>query len=146
MAHHSEVLVVIGGQFGDEGKGKVVDAEVEASNPDFAVRFNGGHNAGHTVKIGDIEYKLHIVPSGIFHEGTICVVANGVVVEPVSLCKEIDELQQGGITVAESNFTISDRAHLILPYHAVLDHAKDNGSAGEKKGWLTVRPKIMCSI
>lgn len=107
---------VIGMQFGDEGKGKIVD--VLAEQHDYVARFNGGNNAGHTVKVGDTTYKFHIIPSGIV-QGKTCIIGNGVVIDPDVLVEEMDNLDDG----LEENLYISDRAHLIMPQHKALEEA-----------------------
>ena len=112
------VVVAIGAQWGDEGKGKIVD--ILASDADVVVRYQGGANAGHTVVSGDEEFILHLVPSGILHPTTFCVIANGVVVNPETLLDEISGLERRGISV-QNRLAISDRAHLVLPYHLQLD-------------------------
>jgi len=111
-------LVVVGAQWGDEGKGKVVDALAE--HADLVVRYQGGANAGHTVDTGDGAFVLHQIPSGILHEGTRCVIGNGVVLDPATLFHEIEELTAKGVAV-EERLIVSDRAHLVLPYHKLLD-------------------------
>ena len=109
---------VIGMQWGDEGKGQIVDLATEQF--DYIVRYNGGNNAGHTVQIGDERYALHLIPSGILNDETINVIGNGVVIDPVGLLQEIAGLRRRGIEVGD-NLRISDRAHLVLPYHKVQD-------------------------
>jgi adenylosuccinate synthase len=111
-------LVVVGAQWGDEGKGKVVDALAE--HADLVVRYQGGANAGHTVDTPDGAFVLHQIPSGILHAGTRCVIGNGVVLDPETLFHEIDALTAKGIAV-EERLIVSDRAHLVLPYHKLLD-------------------------
>jgi len=111
------VIAVIGGQWGDEGKGKVVDFLAERAK--VVVRFSGGDNAGHTVINPYGTFRLHLVPSGIFYPGTTCIISNGVVINPAVLLKEIDELQSHGLDL--SQLIVSDRAHLIMPYHTLLD-------------------------
>jgi len=113
-------LVIVGTQWGDEGKGKVVDILTPAF--DIVARYQGGHNAGHTVIIGDKRFVLHLIPSGILHPDKLCVIGNGVVVDPKALVDEIDQLQQLGITVSPDQLYISNRAHLILPYHRLIEH------------------------
>ena len=115
-------VVIVGAQWGDEGKGKVVD--VLAEEADLVVRYQGGANAGHTVVIGDQEFILHQIPSGILHSGTACVIGNGVVLDPETLFTEIDQLVERGIDVHDRLF-VSDRAHLVLPYHKLLDTERD---------------------
>jgi len=116
-------VVVIGAQWGDEGKGKVVD--ILAEHADVVVRFQGGNNAGHTLVVGEEKVVLHIVPSGVLHEGTVCVIGNGVVVDPEVLLEEIDGLQRRGYLKDLSLLKISDRAHLIMPYHRAIDQARE---------------------
>ena len=111
-------LVVVGAQWGDEGKGKLVD--VIAEGADWVVRYQGGANAGHTVKFGDRSFVLHQIPSGILHSGVRCAIGNGVVLDPETLFTEIDELVRDGVDV-EGRLYVSDRAHLVLPYHKLLD-------------------------
>jgi adenylosuccinate synthase len=111
-------LVVVGAQWGDEGKGKLVD--VIAESADWVVRYQGGANAGHTVKFGDRSFVLHQIPSGILHSGVRCAIGNGVVLDPETLFTEIDELVNDGVDV-EGRLYVSDRAHLVLPYHKLVD-------------------------
>ena len=114
----TRTLVVVGAQWGDEGKGKLVD--VLAERADWVVRYQGGANAGHTVHIGDRSFVLHQIPSGMLHEGVRCAIGNGVVLDPDTLFEEIDELVRDGIDV-EGRLYVSDRAHLVLPYHKLVD-------------------------
>jgi adenylosuccinate synthase len=129
-------LAIIGAQWGDEGKGKIVD--LLASHFDIVTRYQGGHNAGHTVIIrrdgADHKFVLHLIPSGITHAGKTCVIGNGVVVDPRALLVEIDELREKGIAVNHDNLLISNRAHLILPYHVALDRAIEAGRGGNPVG------------
>ncbi|HXG72355.1 MAG TPA: adenylosuccinate synthetase, partial [Gemmatimonadaceae bacterium] len=111
-------VVVVGAQWGDEGKGKLVD--VLAERADWVVRYQGGANAGHTVHIGEKSFVLHQVPSGILHPGVRCAIGNGVVLDVETLFAEIDELVADGIDVA-GRLYVSDRAHLVLPYHKLVD-------------------------
>jgi adenylosuccinate synthase len=111
-------VVVVGAQWGDEGKGKLVD--VIAERADWVVRYQGGANAGHTVKIGERQFVLHQIPSGILHAGVRCAIGNGVVLDPDTLFTEIDELVRDGVDV-EGRLYVSDRAHLVLPYHKLVD-------------------------
>ena len=113
--------VVVGAQWGDEGKGKVVDLLAERS--DVVARYQGGNNAGHTIVAGEEVYKLHLVPSGILYPGTLCVIGNGTVVDPGALCAEIDGLEERGVSLA--TLRISGNAHLIMPYHVMLDGASE---------------------
>src|ERR671930_945478 len=111
--------VVIGAQWGDEGKGKVTDLLAERA--DAVVRFQGGNNAGHTIMRDGEIFKLHLMPSGILHRGTLCVIGNGVVIDPRVLTEELDELRRRGVDIG--GLRISANAHLIMPYHLLLDHA-----------------------
>ncbi|MFL5403619.1 MAG: adenylosuccinate synthase [Gemmatimonadales bacterium] len=115
-------MVVVGAQWGDEGKGKLVD--VLAERAEFVVRYQGGANAGHTVVIGDTQFVLRQIPSGILHPQVICVVGNGVVLEPENFFQELDQLRERGVDTTGRLF-ISDRAHLVLPYHKLLDAASE---------------------
>ena len=115
-------IVVVGAQWGDEGKGKLVD--VLAERADLVVRYQGGANAGHTVVIGDKQFVLRQIPSGILHPRVTCLIGNGVVLEPENLFSELDSLHERGIDTA-GRLYISDRAHLVLPYHKLLDAASE---------------------
>ena len=110
-------IVVVGTQWGDEGKGKITDFLAEKA--DVLVRFQGGNNAGHTIKFDGKKFALHLIPSGIFRKEAINVLANGMVINPKALLEELEMLKQGGVD--EYNLAISDRAHIILPYHIELD-------------------------
>jgi adenylosuccinate synthase len=112
-------LVIVGAQWGDEGKGKVTDLLAEPA--DVVIRFQGGNNAGHTIVRGDEVYRLHLIPSGILYPGKLCLIGNGVVVDPKVITGELDELRRRGIDT--SALRISANAHLIMPYHLLLDHA-----------------------
>jgi len=118
------VQVIVGAQWGDEGKGKIVDLLSEKS--DIVARYQGGANAGHTIVVGDKKYVLHLIPSGILHEGVMCVIGNGVVIDPVALMEEIALLENFGISVA-GRLKISHNAHLIMPYHKLLDKLQESG-------------------
>ncbi len=122
------VTLVIGTQWGDEGKGKVVD--FYSKNADYVVRFQGGNNAGHTIKVGEEVYKLHVVPSGVI-QGKTGIIGNGVVIDPEILLQEIDELIQRG---KKPNLLISDRANIIMPYHKILDGAEEQSLGDQKIG------------
>jgi adenylosuccinate synthase len=113
--------ILVGAQWGDEGKGKIID--VLTGEVDIVVRTQGGNNAGHTVFIGKKKYVLHLIPSGILRRGKRCVIGNGVVIDPISLVAEIDELAGLGVTV--KNLSISESAHLVLPYHRELDEQRE---------------------
>jgi adenylosuccinate synthase len=115
------VIAVVGGQWGDEGKGKVIDLLAEKAN--MVVRFSGGDNAGHTVINPYGEFRLHLVPSGIFYPQVTCIIGNGVAINPAVLLEEIDDLQSHG--VGTSRLFISDRTHLIMPYHTLLDRLEE---------------------
>jgi adenylosuccinate synthase len=112
-------LVIVGAQWGDEGKGKVTDLLAETA--DVVIRFQGGNNAGHTIVRGDEVYKFHLVPSGILYPGKLCLIGNGVVVDPKVITSELEDLRHRGID--SSGLRISANAHLIMPYHLLLDHA-----------------------
>src|SRR6478736_2219839 len=112
-------IVIVGAQWGDEGKGKVTDLLAERA--DAVVRFQGGNNAGHTIIRDGETFKLHLMPSGILHRGTLCVIGNGVVIDPGVLTEEMDELRRRGVDIG--GLRISANAHLIMPYHLLLDHA-----------------------
>ena len=116
-------FIVLGAQWGDEGKGKMTDYLAE--NADVVVRFQGGNNAGHTVEVGDKQYKLHLIPSGILYGDKLNVIGNGVVVDPKAMFEEIEYLEGLGVKVTKDNFIVSDRAHLVMPYHRALDAAKE---------------------
>jgi len=125
------VRVVVGTQWGDEGKGKYIDMLAEKS--DLIVRFSGGNNAGHTIVANGAKYALHLIPSGILHSDKICIIGNGVVVDPAVLLKEMKDLNERGITT--DHLLISDRAHVIMPYHVGLDELQENfRSDGNKIG------------
>ncbi|MCB1080076.1 MAG: adenylosuccinate synthetase, partial [Verrucomicrobiae bacterium] len=129
-------IVVAGAQWGDEGKGKIVDWLTESA--DIVVRPQGGNNAGHTVISDGKTYILHLIPSGILWPGKRCVIGNGVVMDPVALLAEIDGLLEKGIEVTPENLKISDRAHLVLPYHRELD-ARRESRLGDRKIGTTKR-------
>ncbi len=128
--------VLVGAQWGDEGKGKIID--VLAPEVDVVVRYQGGNNAGHTVKVGDEKYVLHLLPSGMLHEGKQCVIGNGVVVDPVALAGEINELRDRGIEIGD-RLLVSDRAHVVFPYHGALDACREAASHKDKKIGTTKR-------
>src|ERR1700758_4201750 len=104
--------ILVGAQWGDEGKGKIIDVLTERA--DIVVRTQGGNNAGHTVFIGSSKYVLHLVPSGILRPGKLCVIGNGVVVDPISLYEEIGELKSQGVEISKENLLISEGAHLVF--------------------------------
>ena len=116
-------FIVLGAQWGDEGKGKMTDYLAEEAQ--VVVRYQGGNNAGHTVEVGDRQYKLHLIPSGILYDDKVNVIGNGVVVDPKALFEEIDYLENEGVKITPEKLIISDRANLIMPYHKVLDKVKE---------------------
>jgi adenylosuccinate synthase len=128
-------IVVLGAQWGDEGKGKIVDL----LTPHFSIvaRYQGGHNAGHTVYVGGRKFVLHLIPSGILHDGVTCIIGNGVVIDPQALFAEIEELARMGVEIGD-RLLISDKAHLILPYHRELDVLSE-ARRGERKIGTTSR-------
>lgn len=123
-------LVIVGGQWGDEGKGKVVN--LLSSYFDVVARYQGGHNAGHTVKIGENRYALHLVPSGILAEKKICIIGNGIALDPQALIDEMEKLKGASIDV--SKLRISDRCHLLLPHHTLLDRLREELKGKDKIG------------
>ena len=129
-------VVVVGSQWGDEGKGKIVDWL--SSEADIVVRFQGGHNAGHTLVIDGVTYKLRLLPSGIVRKNKISVIGNGVVIDPWALLDEIKEIKEKGVIVNENNLIISEAANLILPFHKEMDEIRED-SAGKAKIGTTRR-------
>ena len=127
---NNENVVVVGSQWGDEGKGKIVDWL--SNEADVVVRFQGGHNAGHTLVIDKKVFKLRLLPSGIVREGKISILGNGVVIDPWALIDEIGEIKKQGINVTPDNFMISESASLILPFHQEMDEIRED-AAGKKK-------------
>ena len=125
-------VVVVGSQWGDEGKGKIVDWL--SSEADIVVRFQGGHNAGHTLVIDKKVFKLRLLPSGIVREGKISILGNGVVIDPWALLAEIEEIRKKGIDVNPNNFMISESASLILPFHQEMDEIRENAAGKGKIG------------
>src|SRR5438034_709658 len=128
----AKTIVVIGAQWGDEGKGKIVDLLAERF--DIVARYQGGHNAGHSVYVGDRSFVLHLIPSGIIHPGKICVLGNGMVIDPNAFFEEADRFSAQGLEVTPERVKISSRAHLILPYHRALDHTSEERLGNEKVG------------
>ena len=125
-------VVVVGSQWGDEGKGKIVDWL--SSQADVVIRFQGGHNAGHTLVIDGITYKLRLLPSGIVRKNKVSVIGNGVVVDPWALLQEIDEIKSKGVEVSEKNLIISEAANLILPFNRELDEIREDAAGKSKIG------------
>ncbi len=126
------IIVIIGSQWGDEGKGKVVD--LLADRFDIVARYQGGHNAGHSVYVGDQAFVLRLLPSGIIHEGSTCVLGNGMVIDPKAFFEEVDQIAEKGISVTPERLKVSSRAHLIMPYHQALDHTSEERLGNEKIG------------
>ncbi|MCK5844428.1 MAG: adenylosuccinate synthase [Victivallales bacterium] len=131
------ISVLVGTQWGDEGKGKIID--VLTRDVDMVIRFQGGNNAGHTVEIGTEKFVLHLIPSGIFRDNALCVIGNGVVVDPLELTKEIKELQERNIEVSPKRLELSTRCHLILPYHRIMDAMHEQARSEGKKIGTTKR-------
>src|SRR5258705_724540 len=127
-------LAVIGAQWGDEGKGKIVDLLCETF--DVVARYQGGHNAGHTVKFGEKHFALRLIPSGILHPAKLCILGNGMVIDPQALLDEIEQLSALG-AVIDTNLKISDSAQVIFPYHKALDLSREE-AAGPRKIDTTV--------
>src|SRR5439155_17118418 len=115
--------ILVGAQWGDEGKGKIIDVLTEKA--DIVVRYAGGNNAGHTVYIGKTKYVLHLVPSGILRKNKLCVIGNGVVVDPIGLVEEIRGLKKIGVRINGDNFILSETAHVVFPYHRELDAQRE---------------------
>ena len=124
--------ILVGAQWGDEGKGKIIDFLTEKA--DIVVRSQGGNNAGHTVIVGDKKYVLHLIPSGILRPGKKCVIGNGVVLDPVAVALEIKGLLEKKVKVSKNNLLISDSAHLVLPYHRALDEQRELSKGKGKIG------------
>jgi adenylosuccinate synthase len=125
-------IVLVGAQWGDEGKGKVIDYLTD--KVDVVVRSQGGNNAGHTVVVGEKKYILRLIPSGILRKGKLCVIGNGVVLDPVSLWEEISELATHGVKINSKNLLISDCAHLVFPYHKIFDEQRESTKGTQKIG------------
>jgi adenylosuccinate synthase len=125
-------VVVVGAQWGDEGKGKVVDLLTREA--DIVVRFQGGNNAGHTVITNGEKYSLHLIPSGILHPGKRCFIANGVVLDPAEFNEEIELLSSRGVAITPDNLSVSLSTHLIMPYHRALDQARESSRGADKIG------------
>src|SRR6185369_8140191 len=117
-------VVIVGAQWGDEGKGKIVDIFTERA--DMVVRYGGGPNAGHTLVVGDEKTVVRLIPSGVLRKDVSCVLGQGMVIDPSSLISELDDLQKRGVD-AESRLVVSDRAHAILPYHVLVDGLREKG-------------------
>ncbi|MFI5304774.1 MAG: adenylosuccinate synthetase, partial [Nitrospiria bacterium] len=124
-------LIIVGAQWGDEGKGKIVD--ILSEEADLIVRYGGGHNAGHTVMVNNETFILHLIPSGILHKGKICIIGNGVVLDPAAFIEEKEILIKKGIEISR-NLWISKNAHLIMPYHRAIDRESENLKGTRKIG------------
>src|SRR6266480_1595824 len=127
-----KIIAVIGAQWGDEGKGKIVDLLAERF--EIVARYQGGHNAGHSVQVGDSSFVLHLLPSGIVHPGKTCVLGNGMVIDPKAFFEEAERLMAQGIEGSPARVKISSRAHLIMPYHRALDHTSEERLGNERVG------------
>lgn len=130
-------IVVFGSQWGDEGKGKIVDMLAEKSSA--IVRFQGGNNAGHTLVVNGEQCILHLIPSGVLHPGKKCLIGNGVVLDPIVFCEELDKLEEKGIDVSPSRLMISKKTHVIMPYHCIMDGARESAKSDSKKIGTTGR-------
>ncbi|PHR29016.1 MAG: adenylosuccinate synthase [Desulfotalea sp.] len=130
-------VVVVGTQWGDEGKGKIVDLLTRYA--DFVVRFQGGNNAGHTLVVDGKKFVFHLIPSGILYDDKMCMIGNGVIVDPGVLIEEMQQLKEQGLPVTPKRFMISESAHLIMPYHACLDQAKESALSDSQKIGTTGR-------
>ena len=126
------IIVIIGAQWGDEGKGKVVD--LLADRFDIVARYQGGHNAGHSVYVGDKAFVLRLLPSGVIHPDKTCVLGNGMVIDPKAFFEEVDQIKLKGVDVSPERLKVSSRAHLIMPYHRALDHTSEERLGNEKIG------------
>src|ERR671932_2920672 len=129
-------VAVVGAQWGDEGKGKIVDWLSERA--DVVVRFQGGHNAGHTLVVGNVEYKLSLLPSGVVRQGKLSIIGNGVVVDPWALLAEIEAKRAQGVAISPENLRVAENAALILPLHAAIDRAREE-ARGERRIGTTGR-------
>ena len=125
-------VIVVGAQWGDEGKGKVVDIYTEYAND--VVRYQGGNNAGHTLVVGNEKTVLHLIPSGILHEGKRCIIGNGVVLDPKVFLEEIDRLKKKGYLKNDSQLVVDANVHIIMPYHKAIDIARESNSGARKIG------------
>src|SRR6201995_3886044 len=123
-------VAVIGAQWGDEGKGKIVDWL--CARADVVVRFQGGHNAGHTLVIDGVTYKLSLLPSGVVRPNKLSVIGNGVVVDPWALLKEIDSIREKGVTITPENLILAENCPLILPVHGAVDRAREAAKGDNK--------------
>ena len=124
--------ILVGAQWGDEGKGKIIDVLTESA--DVVVRYAGGNNAGHTVIVNGKKTVLHLIPSGILRKQKLCVIGNGVVLDPIGLVSEMEDLRKKGVKIAPKNFVLSETAHVVFPYHCELDGARENLKGKNKIG------------
>ena len=124
-------IIVVGAQWGDEGKGKIID--ILSKYADVVARYQGGHNAGHTVVVNEEEFILHLIPSGILHREKICIIGNGVVIDPEALIEEIEGLENRGVAIKDNLF-ISKNSHLIMPYHRILDRESERSKGVKSIG------------
>ncbi|MDP3142884.1 MAG: adenylosuccinate synthetase, partial [Candidatus Omnitrophota bacterium] len=120
----AKTTVIIGAQWGDEGKGKLIDFLCQ--DADYVVRYQGGNNAGHTVVVKGNSFIFHLIPSAILHKDKVCVIGNGVVIDPLALREEIKTLKEKGISIESKNLKISLNAHVVLPYHRILDALRES--------------------
>jgi len=127
-----ENMVVVGTQWGDEGKGKIVD--LLTAGADLVVRYQGGNNAGHTLVVGGKKYIFHLIPSGILYEDKTCLIGNGLVVDPEVLLQEMKRLEDGGVSIGPERLLLSEKAHLIMPYHKAIDAAREVAKGKAKLG------------
>lgn len=132
LEHYMANIVLVGAQWGDEGKGKVIDYLTD--KVDVVVRSQGGNNAGHTVVVGETKYVLRLLPSGILRRGKLCVIGNGVVIDPISLWEEISELAAHGVKINSKNLLISECAHLVFPFHKTIDEQREISKGAQKIG------------
>ena len=137
-------VVVVGAQWGDEGKGKIVDWL--SSRADVVVRFQGGHNAGHTLVIDGVEYKLSLLPSGIVRPGKLSVIGNGVVIDPAHLLKEISILRSQGAEISPASLLVSESAALILPVHQAVDAAREALRGAGTVSYTHLTLPTICSV
>ncbi|HPB68422.1 MAG TPA: adenylosuccinate synthetase, partial [Candidatus Omnitrophota bacterium] len=143
-------FVVVGAQWGDEGKGKLID--FLSDKVDVTVRYQGGNNAGHTVVVDDEEYIFHLLPSAILHQQKICVIANGVVIDPLALIQEIRDLKKRGVAVNAHQLKVAGNAHVVMPYHRILDGLRESrrnnkiGTTGRGIGPCYADKSTRCGI
>ncbi|CAG0901921.1 unnamed protein product [Cyprideis torosa] len=144
LGEHMSSVVIVGTQWGDEGKGKIVDLLTKYA--DYVVRFQGGNNAGHTLVVDGEQFIFHIIPSGILYKEKKCMIGNGVIIDPKVLLKEMEQLRGKGLEISPQRLLISERAHLIMPYHSVLDQVSEAGLKADKKIGTTGRGIGPCYV